>query len=157
MTAVETVTTKADAVELDELLWRILWQPIGLPRDVRSEFSVNGEELELIAKKNGQLMGGLVAVETSDTEVELRHLAVALNAQRKGVGRSLVAELLRIAASKKCHRIRIVARNTSAGFFRELGFKTTQGQAPEHPAFLNHGITFESMEKIVEHANSADR
>jgi hypothetical protein len=37
MTAVETVTTKVDAAELDELLWRILCQPLGLPRDV--EFS----------------------------------------------------------------------------------------------------------------------
>lgn len=156
MTVVETVATKADAKELDELLWRILWQPIGLPRDVRREFSVNGEELELIAKEKGRIVGGLVAIWTSEREVELRHLAVAASAQGKGVGRSLVDALLHIATSRKCQRIRTVARNTSVGFFRKLGFQMAEGQAPEHPTFVRHGITFKLMEKSVEPAGAGD-
>lgn len=147
---VETVTTKAAATELDELLWRTLWQPLGLHRDVRREFIVEGKEIELIITLNGQIAGGLVAVWTSDAEIELRHLAVASNAQRRGVGRTLVAALLGIASSRKCQKICAIARSTSADFFRKLGFQTASGTPPEHPVFIKHGITFERMEIIVE-------
>ena len=154
MATVETVNTTADAADLDELLWRILWQPLGFPRDVRSKFTTDGEKLEVAAKKNGEIVGGLVAVWTTGKEIELRHLAVASNAQGKGVGRRLVTELSRIATSKKCYRIYTIARKTSVGFFHELGFRSAPGQAPEHPIFLKHGITFELMEKIVEQGDS---
>jgi N-acetylglutamate synthase-like GNAT family acetyltransferase len=152
MATIETVATTTDVAELDELLWHILWQPLGLLRGVRHAFSVDGEELELVAKENGRIVGGLVAVWTADAEVELRHLAVASNAQRHGNGRSLVAELVRIVASRKCRRIHTIARNTSADFFRQLGFRAAQGKAPDHPAFMKQGITFELMERIVEPA-----
>lgn len=155
MAQVDTVKTTTDAAEIDELLWQVLWQPIGLPRDVRSEFSIGGEKIELVAKEGGRVVGGLVAVWTHDLDVELRHLAVAFNAQRHGIGRSLVNELFRIVTLKKSHRIHTIARNTSADFFRELGFRTVPGRALEHPVFLKHGITFEFMERIVEPGASA--
>lgn len=153
---IETVATKTDAAELDELLWRVLWEPLGLPRNVRHRFSVDGDALELIAKENKRVVGGLVAVWTASTEVELRHLAVAPDAQHRGNGRSLVAELVRIVAPRGCRRIHTIARNTSARFFRQLGFRTAPGRAPQHPAFMSHGITFELMEKIVELAGAGD-
>ena len=147
---VETVTTTSDATELDELLWHVLWQPIGFPRDVRHAFSVDGEELELMAKESGRIVGGLVAVWTADAEVELRHLAVASTAQRQGNGRRLIAELVRIVGPRGCHRIHTIARNTSADFFRQLGFRQAPGKAPEHPAFARQGIFFKLMEKTIE-------
>lgn len=156
MATVEIVKTVGDATEVDELLWFVLWQPLGLPRDIRSNFNIDGEKLELVAKENGQIVGGLVAVWTAENEIELRHLAVASGAQRKGIGRSLVAELCRIASVKMCRRIHTIARNTSAGFFRKVGFRAVPGRAPEHPVFLKHGITFEFMEKSVEQGASAE-
>ena len=150
MATIETVATAADAAELDELLWQVLWRPLGLPRDARHAFCADGEALELVANENGRIVGGLVAVWTANAEVELRHLAVAPNAQRHGNGRSLVAELVRIAASRGCRRIHTIARNSSAGFFRRLGFRTAPGKAPEHPVFTKQGITFELMERLVE-------
>ena len=153
---VDTVTTTTDAAELDELLWHVLWQPLGLPHDVRPVFSVDGEELELVAKDKGRIVGGLVAVWTADAEVELRHLAVASNAQRHGKGRSLVSELVRIVGPRGCRRIHTIARNTSADFFRQLGFRAAPGKAPEHPAFARHGISFELMEKTGEPAGAGN-
>ncbi|OPY67799.1 MAG: acetyltransferase [Syntrophorhabdaceae bacterium PtaU1.Bin034] len=150
MATIEIATTADAAARLDELLWVVLWQPLGLPRDVRRSFSLPGEGCELLALEKGQVVGGLVALGTDDIEIELRHLAVASQAQGHGIGRALVAELYRIAAAKKCRRIHTIARNTSADFFRALGFRTAPGHAPEHPAFLEHGITFELMEKCVE-------
>jgi N-acetylglutamate synthase-like GNAT family acetyltransferase len=153
---VETVTTTTDAAEMDELLWHVLWQSLGLPRDVRRAFSVGGEELELVVKENGRIVGGLVAVWTAETEVELRHLAVAYNAQRHGNGRSLVAELVGIVGLRGCRRIHTIARNTSADFFRQLGFRPTSGKTHEHPAFAKHGIRFELMEKTIEPVDAGD-
>jgi N-acetylglutamate synthase-like GNAT family acetyltransferase len=143
------VKTRADATELDALLWRVLWEPLGLPRDVRHVFRIDGRELELAAREEGRIVGGLVAVWTNETEVELRHLAVSPDARGKGIGRSLVTDLFRIAGAKKCHRIHTIARNTSVGFFRDIGFRTAPGEAPRHPSFLKHGITFHLMEMDV--------
>jgi N-acetylglutamate synthase-like GNAT family acetyltransferase len=150
MVTIDIVTTVDVAVKLDELLWAVLWQPLGLPRDLRHSFSLEGEELELLARKDGQAVGGLVAVWTGDTGIELRHMAVTSHTQGQGIGRSLVDELCRIAAAKKCHRIHTIARNTLVDFFKVLGFRTVPGQVSEHPVFLEHGITFELMEKIIE-------
>jgi GNAT superfamily N-acetyltransferase len=150
MATVEIVKTAGDAAELDELLWHVLWQPLGLPRDIRNNFNIDGEKLELAAKESGKIVGGLVAVWAAENEIELGHLAVASSHQRKCIGRGLVAELCHIASIKMYHRIHTIARNTSAGFFRTVGFKTTPGLAPEHPVFLEHGITFEPLEIGVE-------
>jgi N-acetylglutamate synthase-like GNAT family acetyltransferase len=153
---VEIVTTTDAAARLDELLWAVLWQPLGLPRDIRHTFSVEGEEFELLAQENGQVVGGLVAVWAGGTDIELRHLAVASHAQGHGIGRSLVTELYRIAKTRNCRRIHTIARNTSGEFFRTLGFQTAPGRAPEHPIFLEHGITFELIEKFVESDSRED-
>jgi N-acetylglutamate synthase-like GNAT family acetyltransferase len=150
MATVEIVKTADDTVAVDELLWRVLWQPLGLPRNIRNKFSIDGKKIELAVKENGQIVGGLVAVWTAENEIELRHLAVDPSHQRKGIGHSLVTELFRIVSVILCHRIHTIARNTSADFFSGLGFRSVPDKTPEHPVFLNHGITFEFMERIVE-------
>lgn len=99
---------------------------------------------------------GLVGVWTSDCEVELRHLAVSADAQDQGAGRQLVAALFQVVLPKGCRRIHTIARNTSAGFFPQLGFRTITGNAPRHPIFENHGITFELMENVFEPITAQD-
>lgn len=153
---IEPAASLKDEDELDELLWRILWQPLGLPRKVRKGFKVDGESLELVAKENGRITGGVVAVWTGDTEVELRHLAVVPEAQNKGAGRRLVESMVEIVRPKGCRRIHTIARNTSVGFFRNLGFRTAPGTAPEHTVFKKHGIIFELMDRIVESPGTDD-
>ena len=150
MATVEIVKTAGGTAEVDDLLWNVLWQPLGLPRNIRNNFSIDGKKIELAVKENGQIVGGLVAVWTAEKEIELRHLAVDSSHQGKGIGHSLVTELFRIVSVKLCHRINTIARNTSAEFFRGLGFQSVPGKMPEHPVFLKHGITFEFMERIVE-------
>ncbi|MBN2419323.1 MAG: GNAT family N-acetyltransferase [Deltaproteobacteria bacterium] len=147
METVEIIKTTEDAKELDELLWLVLWKPLGLPRGIRKDFVVDGEEIEIAAMQDGHIIGGIVGVRTSPNETELRHLAVHPEAQRNGKGRRLVEELVRICTASGCKRIHTIARNTSAGFFRKAGFQAAHGQPPEHPIFLKHGITFELMEK----------
>jgi hypothetical protein len=63
-TTIETAASQTVADEFDELLWRVLWQPLGFPRNVRQEVKIDGESLELIAKLKGRVIGGVVAVWT---------------------------------------------------------------------------------------------
>ncbi len=148
--SIQVVATATEAAELDELLWSVLWQPLGLPRTFRHELSVDGEQLELVARANGRIVGGLVAVWTAPGEVELRHLAVVPDAQGRGAGTELVADLLRRVTPNGCRRVHTIARSTSIGFFENLGFRIAPGEAPEHPAFTRHGIKFAVMEMIVD-------
>ena len=70
------VTTQAQAKELDRILWEVLWKPIGLPRDVRETFKLEGESIELVATRGPEVVGGLVAVRQSHpVALELRHIA----------------------------------------------------------------------------------
>jgi len=156
----ETITSVAgpkESEELDELLWRVLWKPLDLPRNIRQSFKVKGNTIELVAKKDGHITGGLIAVWTGESEVEISHLAVASNAQHQGIGQKLVEDLSNAVKAKGCRKIHTIARNTSVGFFRKLGFKTASGIPPDHPDFKKKGITFELMEKIVEPPVSAYR
>ena len=150
------VCSKTESKELDQLLWEVLWKPLGLPRDIRASFRLNGECIELVAKAEGKVIGGLMANWINDSEAELRHIALKPEVQNQGIGRQLVTSLISIISCQGCLRIHTIARNTSAGFFRNLGFKTAPGIPPEHSDFKKHGITFELMERNVEQANPAD-
>lgn len=150
--AVECAASEADSCGLDALLWEVLWEPLGLPRDTREAFHLDGECLELVAKVDGRLVGGLVAIWAAPTEIELRHLAVRPEAQSRGAGRELVRRLIATVGERGGGGIHTVARNTSAGFYRRLGFTTAPGEPPSHPVFARHGITFELLEMVVQAA-----
>ena len=151
---VEVAASTHDKKDLDDLLWRTLWNPLGLPRDMRQKFSIQGEELELVAKTDGRVVGGLVAVLMGDAEVELRHLAVSGEFQRQGIGKNLIAGLFAAVVPLGCRRIHTIARSTSVSFFLKTGFKKASGIPPRHPIFEKHGIHFELLEKIFEPAES---
>ncbi|MHC4442029.1 MAG: GNAT family N-acetyltransferase [Planctomycetota bacterium] len=143
---ISPANSPAEAQALDTFLWEILWKPLGLARDIRESYRLDGECLELVAKVNNHPISGLVANWTSPSEVELRHLAVKPELHHQGVGSRLVQTLIDIASQNNCTRIHTISRNTSTGFFKKLGFTPAPGQAPDHPAFKKHGITFEMME-----------
>jgi N-acetylglutamate synthase-like GNAT family acetyltransferase len=140
------VAAKAEAAMLDEFFWHILWQPLGLPRDIREQFRDKGEIKEFAVRRKGRLIAGLSANWTSTNEIELRHFAVHPEAQRQGVGSRLVAALREHAAGLGGRRIHTIARNTSAEFFRRSGFQDAPGSPPKHPAFTKHGISFVRLE-----------
>jgi N-acetylglutamate synthase-like GNAT family acetyltransferase len=157
MTVIEPVTSEHDSEELDRLLWETLWKPIGLPRNIRESFTVNGTAFSLVAKNEGAIVGGLVAVWTSVREVEIRHIAVVGGSQKRGVGAELANSLLETVAVRGCFRVHTIARNTSTGFFLKMGFTKASGTPPEHPDFKKHGILFELMERTTEPGGPANR
>ena len=143
---IEPVTTQAQAEELDQILWEVLWQPIGLPRDIRETFNLEGAHIELVATRGPEVLGGLVAVWLSADTLELRHIALRPEFQRGSIGTRLVRDLMDIAGANGCRAIQTYARNTSAGFFASVGFVPLPGEPLEHPDFSVHGISFRQME-----------
>jgi N-acetylglutamate synthase-like GNAT family acetyltransferase len=143
------VQSGEDEQRLDLLLWEVLWQPLGFPRDVRDSFGIEGEQIVFAAREEEKMTGGLVAVMTSPSDIELRHIAVRPEARNRGTGGRLVGALVEEASRRGCRRLLVVSRNTSAGFFRKLAFQPAPVAAPEHPDFSMHGIAFIIMEKAV--------
>jgi len=148
--------SEAESLELDYLLWEVLWKPLGLPRDFRGSLNLDGECLELVVKADGRIVGGLVAHWMDDSEVEIRHIALEPEVQNQGVGRRVVTSLISTVSGQGCVRIQTIARSTSVGFFRKLGFTISRGKPPEHSDFKKHGITFVLMERDVEQPGQGD-
>ena len=145
-TDIKIKTTESDAEkrELDQLLWDVLWMPLGLLRNVRQSFSLCRPEIELIALDRSKVIGGLVANQVAESEFEIRHLAVHADYQGRSVGRLLIRELIKEISKSSVVWIQAYARNTSLGFFSRLGF-VPKGDFIEHKDFTQHGIKFQKM------------
>ena len=137
---IRNIQGRRESEQLDCLLWEVLWEPLGLPRNVRESFRLHGQSIEIGAWWESELIGALVATWTSATTVELRHLAV--RTQRQGVGGQLIKHLI---ATAGCSEIATCARNTSLPFFTAMGFVPVSDEVLEHPAFSPFGISFRHL------------
>ena len=135
--------------QLDELLWKVLWKPLGLPRDTRNAFALPGKEIELIAVEDLRVVAGLVANWTGKNDLEIRHLAVEEAYQRKFIGTRLLSGLFDLVKKRNPIRVQAYVRNTSCPFFVKCGFKQVTQQWLQHPDFEKHGIRFKPVEKYI--------
>ena len=140
------VPSAGEATALDELLWIVLWKPLGLPRGCRRTFALAGGETELIARKrkNRRRTG----------RRPIRHLVhrnppsgrrspVSRTRHRTGAGSEKgVHEPGARCSPSADHRPQHVA-----GFFMRQGFSPVDEAPPEHPVFRTHGISFVILEK----------
>ena len=143
-----TPPAKNQNESLEQLLWEVLWRPLGFERDVQDEFKLDSEEIRLVASVDDRLVGAMVVNTTDEYEYEIRHIAVKEQYQRTGIGKALVQHFIEKMSTERLTKIRTIARNTSQPFFKQLGFRTIQDY-PDHPKFIEHGITFSLMEKAI--------
>jgi N-acetylglutamate synthase-like GNAT family acetyltransferase len=139
--------------QLDELLWEILWKPLNMPQNVRAEFKLPGEQIELVALDNQKVIGALVANRTGENQYEIRHLAVEEKSQRKAVGTNLLTKFFEMLDKNIPVRIQVHARNTSLQFFTKHGFTPTDEKWLDNPDFTRHGIRFKLLEKYQQTKN----
>ena len=139
-----------DFQQADRLLWEVLWRPVGLARDIRERFKLPGRETVFVAVDARGVVGAIVGQAVSDREMEIRHLAVAEDCQRKGVGGALVARLLDRCRELEVRTVCTHARNTSQAFFEREGFAAVPGETLTHPDFGRHGISFLKMRRTIE-------
>ncbi|MFC1950868.1 GNAT family N-acetyltransferase [Chloroflexota bacterium] len=141
---IKLATSDKEKEDLDQLLWEVLWKRLGFDHNIRETFKLETRQIELIAVQDRVVIGGLVANWLPDSELEIRHIAVAADSQENSVGRHLFRELISMIKSNNSIKIKSWARNTSIGFFAHLGFVAT-GELLEHPQFTKHEITFEQV------------
>ncbi len=145
---IRTAAGEEESAHLAGVLWRVLWEPLGLPKDAGQAFALTLPRIELVAVRCDSVVGGLVAYRLVEGDIEIRHLAVLPQYQRQSVGRRLVCELLRRAEQEGFTGVETYARNTSAGFFAGMGFVPT-GERLEDAHFEKHGMYFERMRLIL--------
>jgi len=141
---IRQTTTPEDKLEVDWLLWEVLWEPLGFPSNIRDSFKLDKPQIDLIAVENGTVVGALVANWLSDNEIEIRHIAVRQDYQGKSVGTLLVKELYGLVQRKTPLTVKTHARNTSVGFFSKLGF-ISSGSQLYIKEFTKHGIWIQPM------------
>ncbi len=144
---VQLVKTEADSSVLDELLWQVLWAPLGLPRDVRTRFKVGGELMEMLAWAGTNPVGGAVTIWKNIDDVELRHLAIIPAWQNEGVGKKLVMGMIDELKHSGCRELYTYARDISADFFERLGFTAVSDRLLDHEAYIKYGIAVRLMKK----------
>ena len=91
-----------------------------LDRLVRAYSEIQG--FTLIATLDGEVQGVLIA-SFNGWHIFLSHLAVAPDARRRGIGRSLVEALACTAVDAAAKGIIADARLSAVGFFHELEFR----------------------------------
>ena len=141
---IKQATAPQERNELDQLLWDVLWKPLNFKRNIRESFKRNKPQIDIVAVDNNVIIGGLVANWLSNSEIEIRHIAVKTDFQKIAVGRMLVEELYGLIRDKTPLTIQTYARSTSVGFFSKLGFSPV-GVRLEVDEFMQHGIWLQQM------------
>ena len=124
-----------------ELMYQVLWAPYDISPENTCEIleknQINDSYYVAITNTRVDMIGCMVTREEGYT-LEIKHLAVKEEFQRKGVGRSLFNHVLN---SSTCKYVEVIARNTSRIFWEKLGFNPC-GRWIKHPLFTKHGIIF---------------
>ena len=110
-----------------QLRHRVLREPLGLSFDA-SALAAEGKHVH-IAAFTGPEPQALVVIlvltpdaQPSSTGIKMRQVAVALDCQRMGVGKLLVAHAETYAAANGYTRIHMHARVTAVAFYEVLGY-----------------------------------
>ncbi|PKM82853.1 MAG: hypothetical protein CVU89_01570 [Firmicutes bacterium HGW-Firmicutes-14] len=133
--------------QADELLYQVLWQPFGLPRDTRNKFEIIGEEMVFVAVQEDRVIAAFVLINRGK-EAEIRHAAVHQELHRSGIGRTLCKMVLDYVKAHGVRKIEVYGRNTAIAFWEKLGFQDESGWL-DHDLFIKYGIRFKKMVKIV--------
>jgi N-acetylglutamate synthase-like GNAT family acetyltransferase len=140
-----------DEGEIDQaegLLYRELFEPLGMEHSVRDELRAEGQERYFIAKVEHKLVGVMVLTVNGDT-AELHHAAVNKAYRGKEIGISLWNVVHEYAKREGIRTIHLYSRNTAFGFWRRCGLEAVSDEWIEHERFTPHNIRYKKMEMNV--------
>ncbi len=126
---------------------RILRDPLGLafaPEDLARETG----DTHLGAFSGAALVGCLVLTPKSAAVVKMRQVAVAADAQGRGVGRALVAFSEALAFRRGFREMQLSARDSAIPFYLALGYEAVG--AP----FVEVGISHRTMVRGLERSGA---
>jgi GNAT superfamily N-acetyltransferase len=134
------VTSPATAEEFDkyyDLRWQALRAPWGQPRgSERDEHEAGAEHAVIWGDDRRPLAVGRLHFNTP-TEAQIRYMAVAKHAQRRGLGRAVVEHLEQAARERGATEIVLNARKEVAPFYARLGYEAV-GAGPTILGSIEH-------------------
>lgn len=125
-----------------ELKNAILRKPLGL--------LLSEEELEVdqgarhVACCRGDRLVGCLSLLPQDSDVKMRHVAVAADMQGQGIGKALVVYSEALARKAGFRRMVLSARETAVPFYEKLGYRKVGGR------FEKITIPHWAMEKLLD-------
>lgn len=137
---VEHGTPLYDAVT--DLRRAILRTPLGLDFTV-DELAAEIDDIHFAALEREDVVGTLLLHPINPTTVQLKRMAVAERAQKKGIGRVLVLAAEKYARKNNVRTITMHARETAQGFYESLGY-VTDG-APFDEQNIPHIVMFKTI------------
>jgi ribosomal protein S18 acetylase RimI-like enzyme len=118
----------------------VLRRPLGLElsaEDVAGE----ARQLHLLAFDEVGLVGCLLLVPGESSEIKMRQVAIAVRAQRRGVGSALVARAEAVGRERGFGVMVLHARRAAVPFYERLGYRV------EGPEFVEVTIPHSKMKK----------
>ena len=111
------VISQPDTEKEYEQYYHLRWQLLRAPWNQAEGSEVDDIE-DVIAVARLQF--------NSNTEAQIRYMAVAREHERKGIGRELVNVMEQYAQNSSCKKIVLHAREPAIGFYQKLGYKVIE-------------------------------
>lgn len=113
-----------------QLRWRILrapWkQPQGSEIDNMEKQCVHVMAIETDSSNQAHPVIGVARLQyNSETEAQIRYMAVAPEHEKKGIGRALIKTLEKHTRNNTCKTIVLDAREPAVGFYEKQGYRIT--------------------------------
>lgn len=109
-----------------QLRWEVLRKPWGQP------FGSEKDDVEAISEhlmcidESGEIIGVCRVHFNSETEAQIRYMAVQPSLQMRGAGKMLAVNAIEIAKLRGAKRLVLHAREQVVGFYEKCGFKVVE-------------------------------
>ena len=119
--------TRKEYKQYYHLRWKILrapWnQPEGSEIDEIEDLCVHLMVIDTNSENKNKIIAVARLQFNSNTEAQIRYMAVAGEYEKQGIGRSLVKTLEQHAQNASCKKIVLHARQPAIGFYQKLGYR----------------------------------
>ena len=110
--------------EVLNLYYDVLYGPFGVARDVEWYRPAHGSKFAVALDADGAFLGSARLLPAAgEVERQVRQVVVAPEAQGRGVGRSLMAGIERVAIEEGARELWLNARRTAYGFYAATGWE----------------------------------
>lgn len=117
--------TESEFAQYYKLRWRILRAPWNEPEGSEKDTQEDTSHHVMVCDDAGVVIGVGRLQLNSAVEAQIRYMAVEPNAERQGVGRSIVDALEKTARDNQRKLIALDAREPAVGFYEKLGYRVT--------------------------------
>ena len=105
-----------------QLRWLLLRAPWNQPKGSEVD-DIEDQCFHLMAVDDRKNVAGIARLQfNSNTEAQIRYMAVAREHERNGIGRDLIKTIEKHANTSSCKEIILDAREPAVGFYKKLGY-----------------------------------